>query len=355
MNLTRRFFTAGLCLTLAGCDFPPKMTAQEQQAIQALTTQLVPQCVGRYLIDMPAQVELGGMVKMQGALVETVAMSLDQFQKEVAAREAELTKTRSIDAHPFLYVNAPAWDEHSRYFLHRGSIGNDPGHRILEGYRWENGVLIRIELQSWDFTKPDQTKDPLVRKMETKNDVPRAATQVFEMLTSFRGRPDGAIPTEPGLCVPGGILLGKSKDDEQVDVDFNLPAYPDVYFNVFTHSSLQEKTSLLWRGGPIAAAQRVLDDGKTLRRGTVDLPGGRGEEMVIAGPMIVTNVQGQAFRLESNATTGSPETPFVAVKLSNGGPTGLEEPLKKASLTEAQALALWDAVSRTLRPRPGAL
>ena len=355
MKLTRRLFTAGLCLTLSGCDFPPKMTVQEQQAIEALTTHLVPQCVGRYLIDMPAGVEFGGMVKIQGAIVETVAMSLDRFQKEMAAREAELTKTRSIDAHPFLYVNAPAWDEHSRYFLHRGSIGNDPGHRILEGYRWENGVLISIKLQSWDFTKPDQTKDSLVRKMETKNDVPRAATQVFEMLTSFRGRPDGAIPTEPGLCVPGGILLGKSKDDEQVDVDFHLPAYPDVYFNVFTHSSLQEKTSLLWRGGPIAAALRVLDDGKTIRRGTVDLPGGRGEEMVVAGPMIVTNVQGQAFRLESNATTGSPETPFVAVKLSNGGPTGLEEPLKKASLTEAQALSLWDAVSRTLRLRPGAI
>lgn len=355
MKLTRRLLTAGLCLMLAGCDFPPKMTAQEQQAIQALTMQLVPQCVGRYLIDMPAQVELGGMVKIQDALVETVAMSLDQFQKEIAAREAELTKTRSIDAHPFLYVNAPAWDEHSRYFLHRGSIGNDPGHRVLEGYRWENGVLIRIELQSSDYTKPDQTKDPLVRKMAVKNDVPRAATQVFEMLTSFRGRPDGAIPTEPGLCVPGGILLGKSKHDEQVDVDFHLPAYPDVYFNVFTHSTLQVKTSLLWRGGPIAAALRVLDDGRTIRRGTVELPGGRGEEMIVAGPMIVTNVQGQAFRLESNATTGNPEAPFVAVKLSNGGPTGLEEPLKKASLTEAQALALWDAVSRTLRPRPGAI
>ena len=37
-----------------------------------------------------------------------------------------------------------------------------------------------------------------------------------------------------------------------------------------------------------------------------------------------------------------------------GLPLKGEDPPQKASLTEGEAVALWDAVSRTLRPRPNA-
>ncbi|MGO4417001.1 hypothetical protein AB4Z27_28965, partial [Cupriavidus sp. KB_39] len=122
-------------LALPACGKTPPLTPQEQQTVNALTTNLIPRCVGRHLIDLPAGVTVKGSATVEDARLETKIMSLDAFNKEISAREAELKAVKSMDAHPFLYLNLPAWDEHSRYFMHRGSERSHIANRILEGYR----------------------------------------------------------------------------------------------------------------------------------------------------------------------------------------------------------------------------
>jgi hypothetical protein len=59
--------------------------------------------------------------------------------------------------------------------------------------------------------------------------------------------------------------------------------------------------------------------------------------------------------LEANSKIGSAQTPLVILSMDNGGlppESDGNRSLSQASLTEDEAVALWDAVSRTLRPRP---
>ncbi|MBP9063024.1 MAG: hypothetical protein KBF81_04520 [Aquabacterium sp.] len=70
------------------------------------------------------------------------------------------------------------------------------------------------------------------------------------------------------------------------------------------------------------------------------------------------------FTLHGNETASEPAKPFVELRLFNGfripaPERTLEEKsrlkdLEKATLTEAQTIALWDKVTATLRMRPGA-
>ncbi|WP_454762506.1 T6SS immunity protein Tli4 family protein [Cupriavidus campinensis] len=340
-----------LALALPACGKPRPLTLQEQQTVNALTSNLVPRCVGRYLIDMPADAKMSGMAVMQHARVDTQAMPLDAFEKEIAAREAQLKATKSIDAYPFLYANSPAWDAHSRFLMHRGAPDNAPNRRIFEGYRWDNGTRISVKATGWDYTNPDRTDDPMVKSMTQVTNVREISNQVFELLTQFRGRADDEIPAEPGFCIPGGLLRGAARAGESVDYTFRLKPLPDVKFSMSTYSDLQEAETLLQRHVQINAAL-ALSNGRTVRKGKVVLPGWHAEEWLMERDMPATKVRGHVFTLEGNSMTGTPQTPYVDLDMINGVPTLNHEPLPKASLTEAEALALWDAVSRTLRPRP---
>lgn len=343
-----------LCATLmlGACGKAPTMSSAEQQAVEVLTRQLIPHCVGRYLLEMPPGMTTRGSTKIRGITIATQAMSLDAFQAEIASRGAVLQATQSIDAHPFLHRNTTSQDGQPGYFMHRGAVDADPARRMLEGYRWENGARIRIQREAWDFTEPDQSSNPLVRNVTVKNNVPQRTFEVLSMLDGFRGLPTGGLPTKPALCIPTGYLLGKSKPYEYVDVRFDVPSYPGISFHILTHSSLHEAASLSPREG-IDAETGSPDGWRTLRKGVVKLPMELGEEWLMVRPTRTAGEQEHVFRLEIGATDGSPDTPYFALTMRNRGPASHEEPTP-AAFTEAQALALWNAVSTTLRPRPNA-
>ena len=64
------------------------------------------------------------------------------------------------------------------------------------------------------------------------------------------------------------------------------------------------------------------------------------------------------FEMQVNETTSKPATPNFSLELSTGGQYEVQGRFAKfdpPSLTTGEAVALWDAISRTLRMRPGAL
>ncbi|MDB5933725.1 MAG: hypothetical protein JWQ01_1069 [Massilia sp.] len=69
------------------------------------------------------------------------------------------------------------------------------------------------------------------------------------------------------------------------------------------------------------------------------------------------------FAFEANNAMGSALAPLIRVDFSNGEMIAPREqpedspspaPIAHATLSEAEAISLWDAVIPTIRPRPGA-
>src|SRR5690606_11386987 len=170
-------------------------------------------------------------------------------------------------------------------------------------------------------------------------------------------RADDEVPSEMGACIRHGFVKGKPGEEEMISIVYHLDGVEDVYFKVYTDSGLQEDTTLLDRGAAIEAMLKHRE-GKTLRKGKRETFGIRSEEWLMA---LRTNdrIQGHDFTLEANSKIGSARTPLLIVDLSNGyripGPElSLEEsavrpPLTRATLSEAEAMALWDTVTPTLR------
>ncbi|WP_134046735.1 T6SS immunity protein Tli4 family protein [Paraburkholderia caballeronis] len=320
-----------------------------------LTANLKTRCVGRYLVDMPEGMYVSGYAKVQGIDIEAKAMSLNAYQREIAQRETELNAIKSIHGYKSLYASGEARGKDTKYFIHLESEVADAASRVIEAYKWDRGYRIKMKVEGSDFTNPDQTSDPIVMQMTVKNDVPQKTSLVFGLLEKVRGRADDEIPAEPGLCFYGGFVPTKAGSEEEVSTLYTLKGQDDINFAFETTPDLRDSITLLQHAdSPEARAALKAMDAKVIRKGTVELPGMKAQEWLFEG-LKPGDGRGDTFSLRANEITSSPSSPFLSLDLTTGGQVQIQNQyvkLDKPSLTPGEAVALWDTVSRTLRPRP---
>ncbi|MBY4728919.1 hypothetical protein K6V90_00015 [Cupriavidus pauculus] len=346
-----------LALSLQGCNRHRPLTSQEQAIVKDLTAHLTPRCVGRYLIDMPADVHIFQSIKVEGVHISTEPMTIDAHRRAIQNRSDELTTAKSYFGYRFLYADQEVKGiPDSRYFVSLGSIYEDPDSiRIIEAYRWNSGHQIKMQVAASSAKDSLYFKDqPSIRDDPDMTNVSERLSQVISLLSRARGRSDDEIPGEPGVCFQGGFLQGKARDRENTSTMFVLNGHDDVSFNIDTDSDIQTEDSLLQRGAQIRTALS-RSSGRTLRNGSVALKDLPAEEWLMAGKTVL-RIQGFHFSLEANSVIGSPLSPLISLDLDVGAPNKLLNlhELDRVSLTEGESIALWDKVTRTLRPRPNA-
>jgi hypothetical protein len=339
---------------------PPPLTQQEKQTVTELTENLKPRCVGRYMIDMPAGAMSAGSATIQGVTFEATRMTRETFEKGMAAREAELKAKVNRFGYRVLYdygqvPNAPQ----SRYFVALRDLDDTADlSRAIEAYRWDADyqIKLRIEASDWahsEYKKKVQGTPYAVPDMNV-NDVPEKTNLVLELIQKVRGRADDEIPPEPGVCFLGGFLPRKAADGEDLRVSFAMKDKPGVSFDLATHTDVRDQLKDTLPSRLPQIREDIKDaGGQIIRSGSVDVDGIKAQEVLVSGTTLA-KVHGHTFLLEANTATGGAMTPFLTLGMENGMSSLLIKSyeIKKASLTEGEAIALWDTVSRTLRPRP---
>jgi hypothetical protein len=358
--MKRRLAYAGAVVVvtaLTACQRLPQPTPQELATVNTITSKLKTRCVGRYLIDVPADAALFGTLDVQGVSIEAKPMSLDDYRKAMNARSEELRSAKSLFGYRFLYNSTDIKGiPDSRYFVSLGKTyeGTDST-RLIEAYRWDRGYQIGMKIEGDDAKHSVYFKDdPVARDAPYMNDAAAKSQLLVSLLSRARGRPDDEIPGEPGVCFQGGFLRGEPWPKESVTFQVVPAHHDDVSFDLETDSNLRETTSLLERGHDINELFRQAH-ARTLRKGVVELRGMHAEEWLASGPTVL-DVPGFMFSLEANSKNGSPRAPLTTLQMDVGAPNRVfkNHDLKMASLTEAEAINVWDIISRTLRPRPNA-
>jgi len=370
MTLILRTPLLALCLTFAltACGRAAPLTEQEQRTVTELTSHMKTRCVGRYLIDLPADVQTSGRATLEGVQVSTEKMTQQEFLREMEERETKLRAMKHLKGYLFFYGDSEAYVNKSAaasirkegiwYFIHMGDIDEAPSHRTIEVYKWDRDVRLKLEISASDFTRPDQSEDSIVKQLSpaARNDVGQKISNTLYLARHFQGHADDDIPTGPGVCIDGGFIAGAASDKERIETSFYLTGRRDVSVDFSSDSSYAEETTLLQRGGEINAAVNAVQ-GRTIRNSVVKLGDiSQAEEWLIAS-VTISGVPGHRFRLEANSKIGSTKTPLLILQMVNGVfPSNIPKAERtKASLTEGEAVALWDAVLRTIRLRPGAM
>ena len=345
----------------------PAMTPEESKRLESLTARMTTRCVGRYQIEMPKVFVINSesRAEIEGVKVDVRPLKRQMFEvafetrRQLLERKMQPGKDRN---RPHLRKIIPLPDSLGVIFDRAESeASSDRSGRTFELMAWRDGFQLKASINATDLTFPEDADDSIAKQL--KSDVDEKLAHLLDIYARLRGRNDDEIPKEQGVCFANGFLRGAPTDEERIDMYHHLDGVKDVYFtyHYFSHIG-PEKTTLLQRGPAIEASLSKVN-GKTLRKGSREVNGLKFEEWLLrressAGAMLYDHT------LELNSKEGNAAKPLFTLDLTSGvehpGPQeSLEEaatkkPIQKSTLSEAESIALWDKVTATLRPRPGA-
>lgn len=369
-----------LAVATAACSYQaPDMTPEETRHLDQLTARMTTRCIGRYLVDLPDAFVLNSEARteIEGVKIKVMPIKKLVFEHALERREAQL-RARHMDGRPnrpFLKgrENTPVIAI-GAVFNRAEASGDAEFGRTLELMAWKDGFQIEMSLDAIDGsvmvfdestigTPYEVSERRIFEKYKDRNDTPQKLAHLLKIYERLDGRPDTAIPTEQGVCFPNGFLRGAPTDAESIDLNYHLSSAEDVYFSFMSMSDIgPEENTLLERGNDINAMLKEVN-GRTLRKGKRSIGGQEAEEWLFMRESD-PGVEDYHLILEMNGLEGNAQQPAVIFEMSSGvskpGPQpSLEEvatrkPIAKATLGEAESVALWDRVTSTLRPRPGA-
>lgn len=184
-----------------------------------------------------------------------------------------------------------------------------------------------------------------------KNDSIKSLNTAASLL---RLRGENEVPTEPGACIEGGFVAWQP-EFEHASIGVRLKEFPDVHFSieaVKNQNYLVESSELEPR---LKAAEK--DDGiwysriKFFRRGPRELGRWKGSEVLARMPAQGDSAESHQFVFISLGALHDPLQPSLDVQLDTGVRDDRTATVKP-SITDEEAVALWDKLIGSIRVRP---
>lgn len=338
-----------------------------EHAMTPLTQKMQTHCFGRFQIDLPA----GSRVKQASVNVNGISIgykpyvSYEEFEQFVAKRWREV-QALTKDNYDRPYVKASVKVEPVK-----NGVIFSTGHRMVAGsdvYGVDKGPQLFQDTEAYLWRD-----DLLFEFGKTLNGEERIAALMRRIEVNQEGQP----PFRAGLCFGQGFLVTDGFEPAEARVSFTLPGYKDFgliasqrAFSGEPHKSLLQRKAEKqpMRDAILATALKnnpgLILGGKTHRSAARELAKLNGEEYT-GGDTEKKNGFSTSIvsEWEYVGKTNSAEFPEITLEMgiryvSDEMPPALGEfPTKdKATLalSKEEYFALWDAILKSLRPRPGA-
>lgn len=317
--------------------------------LQALFEKTKIFCFGRYAIEVPQEAQLisGGFsfpsdIRIVSGNLEDAKRLADEKVKKLKWEHdtAEITYSGPgpiKDSWQLRYFE-------SKYFKEDNSL-------FFATYISKGGITFVLS----DAIESGETESTVVARQ-----LARAKT--------LRLREAEEVPAEPGFCIDHGFMPGDQYDDQEMaSAGIYLPSLPDVMFSVSSNKDAyadinkaefekteRDKLSLLARIKSAQTVQGVLYPKRdVLREGKRDVQHWKGEESLIRRPDGTHDFEWAFVGTPRDVANPSEfgATMFTKVEHNMVGAA------KKASLSDDEAVALWDKLLSGLKFRvkvPGA-
>lgn len=324
---------AAVCAGLGACTALHNNASRNANAAPSSNTSTF--CMGRFLVDVPAGSTLnGGSYKYDFIRIEPVkAMTKEEFETETDGFESKLKYAVNEETKQSMLLQSVQPKEDTRILA---SWKADFSTVLINvfGYRWINGSSFLLE-------------DDVGRsKQEFGVNRMRAA------LSRLRPRADTDIPTDPGYCFAGGFIANPEWENEEASLDIDIAGHPDAFISIWIYplASHKHDRPLLDRmGGMVQFLGNLATSVRVLRKGDRQLGPYPGQEHLASAPGS-NGMRGHAFVWETQGD-GTLDTPAIKIELTTGYQDGKGNQ-QKTSLTDKEAMKLWDDVLDSFRLRP---
>ncbi|ENG8677647.1 T6SS immunity protein Tli4 family protein [Enterobacter hormaechei] len=342
---------------------PQTLTSSQQVAMNKINAEMKPYCVGRYMLDLPSSFTayndaapldnniwaavISRPEDMYKTYLATKKMYHPGFVQLIALREKALRESKTIDAQdmPFLKKVWPLPTGMDGVIFERNENGGAAdAMRILEGYIYTNGVVIKLQKQTVNDSasryERQRNGDPI------QNYVANDISQMQSLMARISGRDNDVIPTKPGSCITHAFIATDPTAREREDISVGLESKTLEHIRVIlsTDNFTREKDTVLERAGEI---ESNMYRGHVERKGAFSVNGLQAQEFLATGLQASQDEPRYGFDMFINEMTASYKTPNFILTLEN-------DSMPPTSYSKEEIIAFWDTISRSVRVPPGA-
>lgn len=334
----------------------PMLKNEETIVINALFEDTKPQCIGRYLIDVPMSFNnVISNFTYDGFKVESKFIYPPAFKQRIELREKELRESStSLENSPVLkrVITLP---EGKGVIFDRNQPNSNDSYRILEAHVYLNHIAFIITTDILDLSDPkyyDEKRSHMEDYGFSEIDTNNSSEKLSEMqhlISRMIGRLDNEIPKDKGICIPNGFILDDNRTHRN-DI-YNLYENDDFKISINTINNSQNSNDTLLMRESEGKNTLIENNKKTLRINSLKLNDVNSQEWLISGEQSIFNelknkvISGYPyyyFRLE----TSLPTSPLLSISMYN-----IEQETK---YSEAEMIEIWDRIVGSLRYKPNA-
>jgi hypothetical protein len=345
---------AAATLLLAACDHNPKewktpnMTALPPR-LQPMFEKTKTVCFGRFMVDVPASasvawgevdVPLGVNIYRNGVdEVKTLAQTfIDELNSEKAINHNDVPLLLSVED-----------------MTH-------PEGKIVTGYE-DFEAINGLKINGYFKLNNDGV---IVDARPLRPNKDRATATIKSIARRLRQRAENEVPTEPGNCVQSAFLPddpsdGKDHPGELIRIGFRLKEFPDTHLSIFVGPSnphYEESGSLEWQLERLEKNLKAEDPNHPRLKTQYFRRGARQIHDWINGFEALSRSPEQAevhsihdFGMDFRGVPFDPLKPYADIRMQTGVADNAAG-ATKASLTDEEAIAVWDKITSTIRVRP---
>jgi hypothetical protein len=321
---------------------------RDRSEVAKMTEKMKTVCVGRFLVDVPAQAEVSLSREMiDGFEVETVPESEADFYARVAAREVSVA-AKSTDAEG----KSKGGMVEARDLRISGMVGKTLIFGRDRTHGFDDGRRVEVEWVSVEaYAHVGDISISLSMKYANEEKAKAAET----LLSRVQVLREDEIPSLPGFCVERVVFAEPlpPHDTEHIVMHIGLPDHPDLGMAFASLPGGGRSRSLLSRvsdNDAEAGADEMLRVTK-LRAEKRDINTLPGEE-VLERVRELNFATTFGFMWETQGVKNDPLQPFLSLELHAGISREPGGKPADSSLHEDAVLALWDTVASSIRLRP---
>jgi hypothetical protein len=302
-----------------------------------------PVCFGRFVIDVPATatVVFGRM---------TVDFEVTHLQGEASMIDERIAEQAvKLKKEDYLYreMNTPG----SLY----GQVVIDgiPGQKTFVGagddsYRISSYVPLGEDLFVFETNRILNTK-------EVRKDI----GEIGSIARKLRVRTENDIPVAPGICLEGGFV-NVNPTFENISMGIRLAEFPDVHLSISTLKNWDSADEYAKLENRLKAAERdAIEEGKGelykrikfFRRAPRQMGDWVGEEALARMPPENGGFASHQFQFYAMGAAKDILQPVADVQLDTGV-KGNATKGREPSITDEEAVAIWDRLTGSIRARP---
>lgn len=306
-------------------------------------------CFGRFIVDVPASATVVWGSTIVPLTVSVYHNGMDEVKARAEKFVSELKSEKAI------YLNDIP------LLISIDDI-REPEGKIVTGYE---GFEAIAELKINGYFKLNDD-GVIINARPLKENKERAKALVNSIARRLRQRTENEIPNEPGNCIEYAFLpdeLGALNEapGELISIGFRLKEHSDVHFSIQIgpsnphdpeRDSLKAQWTRIKEDPSTPEEQKALANTKFFRESPRQIHDWKtGYEVLTRSPDEDGSHSHHDFQMKFTGVPHDPLKPYADVQFQTGVSDNAAG-ATKASLTDEEAIAVWDRITSTIRVRP---